>query len=217
MRYALPILIVLAVLPLPLAAADHGTFIVAGDSATDFGDAVTFAARLLEPDSDCAFNVCPVVGRQVDFYIDGAYLGTDVTNSGGYAYLRVEDSSAWHVGIHEIRAQYDRYHGGAAVDLGVLTVTEETTVLVAREGYFEARLTDDDATPLAGELVRFSYVSAAGEQDVCDAYTDLDGVASCASENGAGVTPLDLAQTSYKATFDGTSDLLASTDDGALV
>lgn len=84
---------------------------------------------------------------QVDFYFDGAYVGTDITNSAGYACLRIADSSAWHVGAHAIRAQFERYPRGAATDLAVLTVGAETTELVAREGYLEARVTDDDANP----------------------------------------------------------------------
>lgn len=65
--------------------------------------------------------------------------------------------------------------------------------------------------------MRFSHVGPAGEQDLCDACADADGVASCLPENGVGLTPLDLAETSYKASFDGTNDLLASSDAGALV
>lgn len=218
MRTILAIALALATLPtIPLAAADHTSFLTGADVATQYADPVTFSARLAEPNSDCPLGSCPLTSRQVDFYVDGAYVGTDVTNSGGFAYLRIDDTSAWHVGLHSVRAQYDRSAGGAATITTKLTVSQETTVLVAREGYFQARLTDDDANPLAGADVRFSYVSPAGEQNVCHAYTDADGVASCVPLTGAGLNVVNAAEASYKATFDGTSDFVASTDNGALI
>lgn len=209
-----PSLLALTLPILPLAAADHGPLLLGADVATNYGDAVTFRARLVEPWWGCPNGLCSLPGRSVDFYVDGAYAGSDVTNSGGYAYLLIADTSAWHAGAHEVRAQYDRFDGGATTALSALTVSPEPTRLLAREGYAQSRLTTDDAAPLAGALVRFSLVTPAGEREVCHAYTDADGVASCVPVAGVGVSPTGAA--SYKATFDGTGDYAASTDGGAL-
>lgn len=202
----------------PTAAADHDYFLVGFDASTSYGDSVTLKAQLLEPDSDCPRHGCPVSGRQVDFYVDGDFVGTDVTNSGGFAYLLIEAAPAWHVGEHEIRAQYDHRASpaSAATVVTVLTIVEETTVLAAHDGYLEARLTDDDREALVGFAVTFWKDSPLGEHEICTAFTDGTGTARCVDATGAGVTPLDHAATEYRATFAGTSDYVAAGDAAVL-
>lgn len=217
-RLVIAALLVLAGLA-PTASADHSTFIVAFDSSTAYGDLVTLKAQLLEPEDDCFGRACPVVGRQVDFYVDGAYVGTDVTNSGGFAYLLIESAQAWHPGTHEIRAQYDRFvvPSRPAVALAKLTIAPEATLLAAHDGYLEAQLTDDDNVPLVGFAVRFSKPTAAGDHEICTAFTDATGTARCVAATGAGVTPLDHAASEYRATFAGTGDYVRAVDAAVLV
>jgi hypothetical protein len=133
----------------PTAAADHDLYLIASNATTAYGDSVTLSAQLWNPNGfTCP---CPVSGRQVDFYVDGAYVGTDVTNSGGFAYLLVA-SPTWHVGTHVIRAQYDDFESPAtpATATAILTIVQETTVLEARDGYLGARLTDEEGNPWPG-------------------------------------------------------------------
>lgn len=197
-----------ALVAAPPAAADHTVAIVAFDAATSYGDAVTLAARLVDPSDFCPSAPCPVIGRQVDFYVDGAYVGTDVTNSGGYAYLLLTAAPSWHAGAHDVRVQYDRASGGAATDAATLTISPEATVLAVRDGYLEARLTDDDGAALAGFAVAFYATSPLGTHDLCTAFTDGTGLARCSGQVGAGATPLDAL--TYGATFAGTRDYVGS-------
>lgn len=193
----------------PIAArADHEHYFQTPgfNSSTAYGDPVTLSARLLETDDDdhCPPNPCPARGSQVDFYVDGEYAGTDVTNSGGYAYLLITSAQKWHVGSHTVRAQYDRT-GAPATVTSTLTIVKETTILSAREGYYEARLLDDDNVPVTGQAVTFSL----GGLETCTAFTDFDGNARCIPMTGAGLSPLNAVQ--YEARFVGTGDYLEST------
>lgn len=207
------------VVPLP-AAADHNTFVVASDAATNYGDAVTLKGQLLDrEDFGCTPNPCPVSGRQVDFYVDGAFVGTDVTNSGGYAYLLLTAAPNWHAGTHEVRVQYDRRNTptAPAVDLATLTISPEVTIVDAQTGYLRATVNDDDNTPLEGQSVRFTVTDPNGEvRNLCTAVSDADGNAQCTQALvGAGIAPLGLIQ--YEARFDGTGDYVADLDAAFLV
>lgn len=211
--------LVLAVTLAPVVArADHDHYFQTPgfDSSTAYGDPVTLSARLLEVDNEdnCPPNPCPAREKQVDFYVDGEYVGTDRTNSGGYAYLLITAAQKWHVGQHSIRAQYDRT-GAPATVTSTLTIIKEVTVMSARDGYLEARLLDDDNVPVTGQAVTFYTISPLPEHEVCTAFTDFDGNARCIPVTGAGVTPLDSAM--YRADFTGTGDYEGSTDTAALL
>lgn len=212
---AAALVLTLAGIPAP-AAADHNRFLVAFDAAAAYGDTANLRAQLLDPSDFCPVNPCPVAGAQVDFFVDGAYQGTDVTNSGGFALLNVA-SPAWHPGDHVILARYDRFSnpGNPATDTAVLAIAQEATLLAARDGYLEARLTDDEGSPLAGLPVRFYATSPAGDHDLCTAFTDPGGDARCTAATGAGVSPLDVA--AYTASFDGTADYVAASDGANLL
>lgn len=207
-------LLVTAAIVAPTAAADDWDFyLVADDATTAYGDSAVLRAQLWDPDG---FNCpCPEPGRQVDFYVDGVYVGTDVTNSGGFAYL-VVGSPDWHVGTHVITAKYDDYvsPGTPSQDDAVLTIVQETTVLEARDGYLEARLTDNEGNALEGFPIRFSATSPLGIHDLCIAFTGSDGVARCSGQVGAGITPAD--GVAYNADYDGSLDHAASADTGNL-
>lgn len=207
---------VTAILP-GTANADHNNFLIGFASAGSYGDVITFKAQLVEPDPDCGGTTCPISNRQVDFFVDGQFIGTDVTNSGGYAILNAA-SQDWHVGNHRIDVRYDRSSGGApATVISQLTIVPEGSLLAARSGYLEARLTDNDNTPMSGFAVRFHVTTPNGEQELCTAFTDAAGNARCTPATGAGLSPLDAAETTYHATFDGTSDYSGSSDDATLV
>jgi hypothetical protein len=201
-----------------VARADHDHFFQKPgfDSATDYGDPVTLSARLLEVDHDdnCPPNPCPSTGKQVDFYVDNEYVGTDITNSGGYAYLLITSAQKWHVGSYTIRAQYDRATPPATVT-STLTISKEATLMTARDGYLEARLLDNDNVVVTGQSVTFWLVSPAGEHELCTAFTDLDGVARCIPVTGAGMTPINAPK--YRAVFNGTGDYVESSDDATLL
>lgn len=192
------------------ARADHDFVIQGFDATTNYGDDVTLVARLLDTDEDpddCAGGPpCPESGKQVDFYVNGAYVGTDITNAGGFAYLLLVAEQIWHVGTHEIRVQYDRdsLPINPATDTAVLTINKEPTIMTAREGYLEARLTTDDNEPVIGQLVRFEF----NNNEFCLSFTDFDGVGRCLPVTGVGVSRADIVQ--YTAEFDGTSDYVAS-------
>ncbi len=192
------------------ARADHGFVITASDATTAYGDTVTLNARLVDPDSGCFTSFCPASNRQVDFYVDGAFVGTDLTNSGGYAHLLIVADPTWHVGSHVITARYER-ESPAATDDAVLKIVSETTGVDARDGYLEAQLLDNDGAALVGFAIRFHVTGPdAEEHDLCTAFTDATGSARCTPVSGVGVTPFDAAETTYTATFDGTGDFTAS-------
>lgn len=201
------------------ARADHEFVIQAFDASTNYGDVVTLSARLLDTDdNDCAGGPpCPESGDQVDFYVDGDYVGTDITNAGGFAYLLISVAQEWHTGAHEFRAQYDRHSlpANPATDTAVLTINREVMAMAAREGYFEAQLLTDDNEPVSGLPVRFHFNGPNGENDFCLAYTDFDGNASCVPVTGAGISPLDVVE--YWATFDGNGDYVEASDSSTLL
>jgi hypothetical protein len=216
-RFVATGLVAMVALAPMVASADHDHYFAPGiNAATAYGDPVTLSARLLETDSDdhCPPNICPAVGKQVDFYVDNEYVGTDVTNSGGFAYLLLTAAQKWHAGTYTIRAQYDRASPPATVS-SVLTINRETTALTARDGYLEARLLDNDNVVVTGQPVTFKLISPAGEHEACTAFTDLDGVARCVPVTGAGVTPVDALM--YKAVFGGTGDYIGAEDTAPIV
>ncbi|MCA1812571.1 MAG: hypothetical protein LC624_01310, partial [Halobacteriales archaeon] len=195
-----------------LASADHETFLVGSDSATQYGDAAHLRAQLW---TLCGFNdqsTCPVNGAQVDFYVDGAYVGTDISDAGGYADL-LASSQDWHVGTHVVTAQYDRFttpSTPATVD-STLTVVQEATATTASRGYLQAQLLDDENAALVGFPVRFYVTDPLGNtHDICTAYTDATGTARCLPVTGAGLSQANLDATRYTASFDGSGDFVAS-------
>lgn len=215
-RFLIVALIVAAALAPMAASADHNAFFFspAFNSSTAYGDPVTLTARLLEPDHDCPDNACPESNRQVDFYVDGEFVGTDVTNSGGYAHLLITAAQKWHVGSHQIRAVYERAIPPATIT-STLTITKETTDLTAQAGYLQARLLDNDNVAVTGQPVTFWLITPAGEIEACTAYTDLDGNARCVPATGAGTTPADTVM--YRAAFAGTGDYIGAEDTAALL
>lgn len=214
LRALFPAALLLALAIAPGARADHSYFLEASPATTRYGDDVTLTARLRDGNAACVGGPCGVPGVEVDFYVDGAYVGTDVTNSGGYAYLLLTSQASWHAGSHAVRVQFDRFSfPDPAVATTTLTVLSEVTVLAARDGYLEARLTDDDAAALEGFAIRFDKDG----QELCTAFTDSAGAARCLPWTGAGATPLDAAAGGYTATFAGTGDFVASSDGAVLV
>lgn len=200
-----------------VASADHDIhFQTPGfNAAAAYGDPVTLSARLLDGDDDCHNGPpCPESGKQVDFYVDGEYVGTDISNSGGYAYLLITAMQKWHVGAHEIRAQYDRASPPATVT-STLTISKEITAITARDGYLEARLLDNDNVPVTGQAVTFWLVHPLSETELCTAFTDFDGIARCIPVTGAGVTPIDSIE--YRAAFTGTGDYYGTSDNAKLL
>lgn len=212
------VLLATAFVPGP-AGADHTTFLLAADAATNYGDAVTLVGQLLDTNDFCPGGPpCPVGGRQVDFYVDDAYVGTDVTNAGGFAYLLLTAAPSWHAGDHSIRVQYDRSNspGVPAVATSVLTIRPEVTVVDAQAGYLRATIADDDGAALGGKSVRFTVTDPqGGVHDICTAVSDATGNAQCTGIVGAGLNPAGLLQ--YEARFDGTGDYVGDTDAAYLI
>lgn len=192
----------------PTATASHDAEMVADDQEAAFGDAVTLTATLFEEDDECP---CPADDKQVDFYVDGEYVGTDLTDEAGNADLRIEMPRDWHPGNHTILAEWDGDddHRVPANDTATLTITKETTELTAHDGYLEAQLTDDEDEPLAGQPVTFTTTVAGQTQEICTAYSDGTGLATCTLATGAGIQH---AVVSYEATFAGDADHVSASD-----
>jgi hypothetical protein len=77
-------------------------------------------------------------------------------------------------------------------------------------GMLEARLTDGSGAPLAGEILAFT----AGDQQLCAAVTDSDGVGRCANLVTTLQAVLGLG---YHVTFAGDPDYVAATARGPIV
>lgn len=217
MRRRLQVLAICAMLVVavaPLAAAEHTEHdIEAFDASGDFGDEATLTARLVHTeaggfsDEDCP---CPEEGEQVDFLVDGEFVGTDRTDENGEADLIVDLDRDWHPGDHTITARYDTEDGHEVTDTAILTISEETTELEAHDGYLEAQLTDDEDDALVGEPVNFTVLLPGGqEQHVCTAFTDGTGTASCLPFTGAGIQNDAVA---YRADYAGDEDFRSASD-----
>lgn len=208
MRTSLALAAVLALAAAaPTAVASHDSEIVADDAEATFGDTVTLTATLFEDDgSDCP---CPHDDKQVDFYVDGEYVGTDLTDEAGNADLRIDLPRNWHPGNHTILAEWDGEddHRVPVNDTATLTITKEATELTAHDGYLEAHLTDDEDQPLAGQPVTFT--STVTGEEICTAYTDGDGLATCTPTTGAGIQN---GLVDYTATFAGDADFEGASD-----
>ncbi|GAC1408837.1 MAG: hypothetical protein NVSMB57_00750 [Actinomycetota bacterium] len=217
------LLTVMAAAFLPTAAHAAPNFkLTTSNVTTHYGDPVTLDATLLEQSFDCGYpapGYCPVQHAQIDFSVDGKYVGSAFTDLGGIARLLIVPSQDTHVGAHSVRASWDlpTNPGSAVIATATLTVTKDPTTVTAHKGYFEAQLLDDENTPLSGQAVRFHVTTPNGEQNVCTAFTDASGTARCVPVTGAGLSHLDLEQTTYTATFDGTHDYVASSGSATLV
>lgn len=208
-KIALALVLVLAGAA-PTAVASHDREMVADDAAAEFGDTVTLTATLFEEDgSDCP---CPEGDKQVDFYVDGEYVGTDLTDEAGNADLLVDLPRDWHPGNYTILAEWDGDddHRVPVNDTATLTITREATELRAHHGYLEAQLTDDEDASLAGQPVTFTTTVAGQTVEICTAYTDGSGLATCTPLTGIGVQN---AVVNYTATFAGDEDFVSASDE----
>lgn len=210
---AIATVLVIATAPAPATADHEETEIVAFDATGDYGDDVALQAQLFEThpfDDECP---CPEEGEQVDFLIDGEYVGTDITDEGGYADLKIDLDRDWDAGEHTITARFDHEHDDVAVsetDTATLTILEETTELDAHDGYLEAHLTDDEDDPLVDAPVNFTAILPTGDEvHVCTAFTDGDGFASCPPITGVGISN-DLV--TYRADYIDDDNHLPSND-----
>ncbi|MHB8513098.1 MAG: hypothetical protein ACYDCC_13075 [Actinomycetota bacterium] len=202
------------------AAESDCCTLTASDATTTFNDPVTLQAVFLEVNpTDCPSG-CPISRSQIDFSIDGAYVGSAVTDQGGIARLIVTPAQDMHVGRHSITAShdFDSFPADVLTSSATLTISKDATTLTAHKGYFEAQLLDDENAPLSGAAVHFHVTGPdRAEHDICNAFTDAAGNARCIPVTGAGLTIADVTQTHYTATFDGTGDYVGSSGGADLI
>lgn len=220
MRTSYKLCATLAVLSFALPAfADSDAYIVLPNAQTKYRDSVTFVARLLDPTgAGCNAVPCPEPGGEIHFYVDGSYMGSSVTDLGGYAYLRLDALPEWHVGNHVLQAVYHRYVENVppALATATLTIKAEVTKLTARDRYLEAELRDDEGNALVGYEVIFSVtIPEHGDEPICSAITDHTGTARCSSPSGFGVGRANSGE--YNVDFFGTADYVPSRDQGNLL
>jgi len=125
-----------------------------------------------------------VVGRAVDFEVDGVPVGSALTNAFGVATLLWTIPEGHAVGTFAVDASFttdSMYFGSNASSL--ITISREVTALTTIGPFkakpsskvpLSAKLTDDEGNPVAGKTIEF----ALGAQ-TCSGTTDASGVASC--------------------------------------
>jgi large repetitive protein len=161
-----------------LTVAKSPTTLVATSHTISFSDPVTLTATLTNSTTSA-----PVVGRTVDFTVDGASVGSGTTGAGGVASLTYTPANP--AGSYTIVASFteDGQFLGSSDNTQTLTIDKTATTLIADDKTISAgdpvtltatlTRSSNDA-PIAGQTVSFSVNGAA----VGSGTTDASGVAS---------------------------------------
>jgi PKD domain/Bacterial Ig-like domain (group 3) len=150
-----------------------------GGSAAQIGDTVPLSASIVDEYGQ------PVVGRLVTFTLDGAPVGSALTNTFGIAQTSFIAATA--TGAHTIVASFagDALYkpgasSGTSTNFSVSKASAIFTYLGGLNGspskplVLTAKLLDQNGKPVAGKLVTM----AVGSQS-CSAITNPSGIASC--------------------------------------
>jgi hypothetical protein len=182
---------------------------ITGPLTSDYNDAVTVVAKLIDPDGGAA-----ITGKSVKFVL-GAGTGTETcsgsTDAMGNASCSITPNQA--AASYTLKATFTDgvYYESAATSDSFIVTLEDSSLAITTPGPLtsdyhdaisvQAQLTDpDDSTAISGKTVTFALGSGTGTE-TCSASTNALGNASCSITPNQAAGAYTLAATFTDGVF----------------